>query len=121
MMYYSLYLLLIGPTSGAALKSLLSKCVGVDEFGKLFTISTILPQVFSMALSTAENLLYKATLDSFPDAIYVMGAANEYLMMILTLILYFVVKRHERAYGEVGKRQNAHLTRNSDDDRYKGI
>ncbi len=120
MMYYAYYFMLFLPVSGAPLKSILSKCVGVDEFGKLFTVSTVLPQIFSMAFTSLTSLLYAATVDTFPGASYVLGAGIEYIVMAMTLGLYYMVRRHEKVYGELGRGQNAHLTRKSDD-RYKGI
>ncbi len=111
MMYYSLMFFFLCPMDMASLKSLLSKCVGVHEFGKLFTASTVLPHLFTMIFSSLSNLIYEATLDSFPGAVFVVSASTEYGCMVLTLILLHFVKRHERIYGELGRKQNIHLGR----------
>ncbi len=108
-MYYILFLLLFRPMDMAPLNSLLSKCVGVNEFGKLFTVSTILPMTFTVVLTSLNNLLYEATLDTFPGAMFVICACSNYGCVVLILILYYYVTKHEREYGKLGRAQNAHL------------
>jgi hypothetical protein len=79
--------------------------VETGELGKLFTMASVAPQIFYMIFSTLTNLLYEATLDTFPGAIFLLSASVQYCSCFLTLGLYFFVKRHERRFGPLGQQQ----------------
>ena len=55
----------------------------------------------------ATSKLYKATVDAFPGAIYLLDGAIDFAACALCLALYAAVKRHERVYGALGRRQNS--------------
>jgi hypothetical protein len=95
-------------------RSLLSKCVETHELGKLFTLASVGPSLFSMALRTLSNLLYEATLDSFPGAMHLLSGSVEFVSCFLTLILYVYVKKHERKFGPIGNDQYSHIVQGNE-------
>ena len=59
----------------------------------------------------ASNKLYKATVDVFPGAIYLFDGSIDFLACALCLALYVFVKRHEKVYGTLGRKQNCNSGR----------
>ena len=76
-----------------------------DIIGKLSPIHSHLTWRF------ATIKLYKATLDTFPGATYLFEGAMQFISTFLILVLYFVVKRHERLHGAIGEHQNSKITK----------
>ena len=66
MMYYAMGLTVIGGIESTPLRSLLSKCVDLDEFGKIFTMSSVASNVAGLLGSTVLPILYGDTLETAP-------------------------------------------------------
>ena len=105
-MYYASSLTLLGPSDGTPLRSFLSKCVDVDEYGKVFTLSSVVKSVAELMTSALSQKIYAWTVDSFPGAMYLYSAGTEALSTILLIILYWFVSRHEKVHGPIGDHQD---------------
>lgn len=105
MMYYALAISLIGGVDGTAIRSLVSKCVEPDEYGKVFTLSSVFSTVASLIGGTITPLLYKGTVDNFPGATYLYDAANDLINIIMMCGIYWVIFSHEKIFGPIGKGQ----------------
>jgi len=83
----------------------------LDELGKILTLRQVIPSLFEVGFRFATIKLYKATLDTFPGATYLFEGAMQFISTFLILVLYFVVKRHERLHGAIGEHQNSKITK----------
>ena len=106
MMYYGTGLSLLGGIESTPLRSLLSKCVGLDEFGKIFTMSSTASSLASLLGAFIVPKIYKATVETFPGAVYVFMASVQLLTVILMFVLYLVILKHEKVYGVIGSEQD---------------
>ena len=70
MMYYAAGLTVVGGVEHTPLKSLLSKCVDLDKFGKIFAVSSVTSSVASLVSRTITPILYGNTLYTNPGAVY---------------------------------------------------
>ena len=105
MMYYASSLTIIGGLTSTPLQSMLSKCVSRDEYGKIFTLSSVVVSISSLMSSTFLQKLYEFSVETYPGAMYVALAGME-LVTILAMSVYFVfVIRHERQFGDIGRNQ----------------
>ena len=75
----------------------------------------------SNTLKFASNKLYKATVDMFPGAIYLLDGSIDFLACALCLALYASVKRHERIYGTLGRKQNSRRNHSENDGNKEGM
>ena len=106
MMYYGTGLSLLGGIESTPLRSLLSKCVGLDEFGKIFTMSSTASSLASLLGAFIVPKIYKATVETFPGAVYVFLASVQLLTVVLMFVLYLVILKHEKVYGVIGSEQD---------------
>lgn len=102
-MYYSVSLSIIGGLTSTPLQSMLSKCVEKDEYGKIFTLSSVAISIASLASTTFLQKLYEFTVQTFPGAMYVALSAMESITVLLLSILFIFIIRHERKFGAMGK------------------
>ena len=105
-MYYSRALTIIGPSDSTPLRSFLSKCVDIDEYGKVFTLSAVIKSVSELMTSALTQQIYAWTITFFPGAMYLYAAVTEAVATILLAILYYFVARHERRHGPIGQHQD---------------
>ena len=105
-MYYAKALTLIGPSDSTPLRSFLSKCVDIDEYGKVFTLSAVIKSVSELITTGLSQQIYAWTVTFFPGAMYLYSAASEAVATILLAILYIFVARHERRHGPIGRHQD---------------
>jgi hypothetical protein len=105
MLYYASSLTLLGP-SGTPLRSFLSKCVDVDEYGKVFTLAAVVKSIAELMTSALSQKIYVWTVDIFPGAMYLYSAATEAVTTILLVILFWFVSRHEKIHGPIGDHQD---------------
>ena len=105
-MYYATALSIIGGITSTPLQSMLSKCVLKDEYGKIFTLSSVASAISFLFATASVQKLYEYTVDSFPGAIYVFLASAELITVIIMSILFVFVIRHEREFGTIGKDQD---------------
>ena len=103
MMYYSVSLSIIGGLTSTPLQSMLSKCVEKDEYGKIFTLSSVAISIASLVSTTFLQKLYELTVQTFPGAMYVALSAMESITVLLLSILFIFIIRHERKFGAMGK------------------
>lgn len=103
MMYYSVSLSIIGGLTSTPLQSMLSKCVEKDEYGKIFTLSSVAISIASLVSTTFLQKLYECTVQTFPGAMYVALSAMESITVLLLSILFIFIIRHERKFGAMGK------------------
>ena len=108
-MYYASALTMMGPSDGTPLRSFLSKCVDVDEYGKVFTLASVTSSVASLMTSALMQKIYEWTVVSFPGAMYLFSAGTECLSLILISALFWFVSRHEKIHGPVGAHQNTKI------------
>ena len=106
MMYYALALTIVGPSDGTPLRSLLSKCVEVDEYGKIFTLQSVARSIASLSTSALMQKVYEWTVVSFPGAMYLVSSGFEFLSIILVTVLYLYIRRFEKTCGPIGKQQD---------------
>jgi len=106
MMYYSRALTIMGPSDSTPLRSFLSKCVDIDEYGKVFTLSAVIKSVAELMTSALTQQIYAWTITFFPGAMYLYAATTEAVATILLAILYYFVARHERRHGPIGRNQD---------------
>ena len=106
MLYYASALTLLGPSDSTPLRSFLSKCVDVDEYGKVFTLSSVVKSVAELMTSALSQKIYAWTVDFFPGAMYLYSGATEAVSTILLAILFWFVSRHERIHGPIGDHQD---------------
>ena len=106
MLYYAASLSLIGGLTSAPLHSMLSKCVTKDEYGKIFTLSSVVKSIFSLLSINFVKELYIWTVEYFPAAFYVFACCTEVITVILMSILFIFVIRHEKEFGVTGKDQD---------------
>ena len=105
-MYYATSLSIIGGLTSTPLQSMLSKCVLKDEYGKIFTLSSVAVAIASLFSTAFVQKLYEYTVESFPGAIYVFLASTELMTVILMSVFFIFVIRHERQFGMIGKDQD---------------
>ena len=55
-----------------------------------------------MTAESGMNQLYAMTVDSFPSAVFFVGAAFEVVMIIGMSVLYFFIAKYERNFGDLG-------------------
>jgi len=106
MAYYAMGLTLVGGIEGTPLRSLLSKCVGLDEFGKIFTMSSVASSLSSLVGATIMPKLYAGTVATVPGAVYFFMASVQLLCIICMAVLYHVIRRHEKVHGVIGSEQD---------------
>ena len=70
------------------IRSLLSKCVGKFETGKIFSALAIVSAVVPFAGNPAFRKLYSNTIDTFPSAEILLASAVALLTAVLNFILY---------------------------------
>ena len=105
-MYYAVSLSIIGGLTSTPLQSMLSKVVSKDEFGKIFTLSSVAVSIASLLSSTFLQMLYEKTLKTFPGAMYVGLSAMEIITVILMSIYFLYVIKHEKEFGPMGRSQD---------------
>ena len=106
MFYYAVSLSIIGGLTSTPLQSMLSKCVGKDEYGKIFTLSSVATSISSLFASVFVQKLYAYTVEYYPGAMYVFCSCAEMTTVILMSIFFYFVTRHEREFGVIGKDQD---------------
>ena len=109
-MYYACSLSIIGGLTSTPLQSMLSKVVSKDEFGKIFTLSSVAVNIASLLSSTLLQLLYEATLKTFPGAMYVGLSVMEVITVVLMSIYFLYVIKHEKQFGPIGHNQDERKT-----------
>ena len=77
-------------------RSLLSRCVEEQDYGKVFSALAMLFQFIPLLSNPAFRQLYNATLESFPGAEIVMGACAFYLTVLINSYLY---SQRDRIYN----------------------
>ena len=102
-MYYANSLSIIGGLTSTPLQSMLSKCVSKNEYGKIFTLSSVAVSIASLISSTFLQKLYEYTVETFPGAMYVALSGMELITILLMSIFFIFVIRHEREFGTIGK------------------
>ena len=65
-MYLASGITLLGGVESTPLKSILSKCVDPDEYGKIFTLSAVASSVSSLLGGAILPKLYQAFVDTCP-------------------------------------------------------
>ena len=105
-MYFAVSLGIVGGLTSTPLQAMLSKCVSKDEYGKIFTLSSVASSISYLISSTFSQKLYEYTVEYFPGAIYVFMASTELMTVIIMSILFIFVIRHEREFGVIGKDQD---------------
>ena len=90
-MYYAASLSIIGGLTSTPLQSMLSKVVSKDEFGKIFTLSSVAVNIASLLSSTFLQMLYEKTLKTFPGAMYVGLSVMEVVTVVLMSIYFLYV------------------------------
>ena len=103
MMYYGSALSIIGGLTSTPLQSMLSKCVSKNEYGKIFTLSSVAVSLSSLISSTFLQKLYEWTVESFPGAMYVALSGMELITVLMMSIFFIFVIKHERDFGVIGK------------------
>ena len=106
MLYYGVSLTIIGGLTSTPLQSMLSKCVKRDEYGKIFTLSSVASAIASVFAQTMVQKLYKHTVESFPGAMYVFLGCGELLTVFMMSILFIYVIRIEKTHGPIGAEQS---------------
>ena len=106
MLYYASSLTILGPSDNTPLRSFLSKCVDVDEYGKVFTLSSVIKSIAELMTSALSQKIYVWTVDFFPGAMYLYSAATETVSTTLLVILFWFVSRHEKVHGPIGEHQD---------------
>jgi len=110
MMYYAASLSIIGGLTSTPLQSMLSKVVSKDEFGKIFTLSSVAMNIASLLSSTFLQMLYEATVKTFPGAMYVGLSVMEVITVVLMSIYFIYVIKHEKQFGPIGQNQEERKT-----------
>ena len=103
MMYYGSALSIIGGLTSTPLQSMLSKCVSKNEYGKIFTLSSVAVSIATLISSTFLQKLYEWTVESFPGAMYVALSGMELITVLMMSIFFIFVIKHERDSGVIGK------------------
>ena len=103
MMYYGSALSIIGGLTSTPLQSMLSKCVSKNEYGKIFTLSSVAVSIATLISSTFLQKLYEWTVESFPGAMYVALSGMELITVLMMSIFFIFVIKHERDFGVIGK------------------
>ena len=101
-MYYASSLSIIGGLTSTPLQSMLSKCVSKNEYGKIFTLSSVAVSISSLISSTFLQKLYEYTVETFPGAMYVALSGMELITVLMMSIFFIFVIRHEREFGTLG-------------------
>ena len=109
-MYYAASLSIIGGLTSTPLQSMLSKVVSKDEFGKIFTLSSVAMNIASLLSSTFLQMLYEVTVKTFPGAMYVGLSVMEVLTVFLMSIYFIYVIKHEKQFGPIGQNQEDRKT-----------
>ena len=79
----------IGYCKFAAVRSLISSCIDESEVGKVFSFLAVLASLAPVAGNPLFRLLYNATLDSLPGAIFLLYAAILLCSALGNLYIYF--------------------------------
>jgi hypothetical protein len=82
-MYYAASLTLLGGTGDTPLRSLLSKLVDPNEFGKIFTLASVAKSIASLITSSGFQEIYAATVSTFPGTIYVVSAGIVFISLVI--------------------------------------
>ena len=64
------------------LRSMVSKMVEPDEYGKIFTFTSIASSLTSLVTSSGFQEIYAATIDIYPGAFYLIGAGLVFLALV---------------------------------------
>ena len=115
MLYYAYGLTLVGGIESTPLLSLLSKCVDVDEFGRIFTLSSVTGSVAGLLATAVIPKLYNATVDYLPGAMYFFMSSATLATVIGMTVLYVFIIRHETVHGPLGADQDKMKSKKSDD------
>jgi len=93
------FLIWLGPVAGLlvnscviAIRSMLSKFVPADEIGKVFAVMGALDGVLPMASVSLYNLVFQASIGTFPGAQFFFGAGANVLCALTFIIIIFWTK-----------------------------
>jgi len=89
----------IGPCKYAMVNSLLSKCISVDEVGKVFSVLAIMSALAPVAGSTMFRSLFNVTNEVFVGAFYILSGVLGLLAALGNIYLFYhkkvLVNEHE--------------------------
>ena len=88
----------LGYCKYSVVRSLISKCINIDEVGKVFSILAVVAALAPVAGNPLFRQLYNGTLETFPGAIFLLAAS---LLLVSTAINFFIyTKRHQLVNGD---------------------
>ena len=99
MLYYSYAITIFAGIMSTPITSLISKCVDRDEFGKIFTLTSNVEFLAFIGTDTLIKVLYEATLDTFPGAMYFLYFGIDGVVLGLLMSLYIILLRNENRHG----------------------
>ena len=85
MMYYAASFEVLGSLDSTPLRSLISKMVEPDEYGKVFTFMATASAIAGLVTSSAYQEIYSATLDFYPGTLYLVVSG----MLTIALVMIF--------------------------------
>jgi PCFT/HCP family folate transporter-like MFS transporter 1/3 len=88
----------LGYCKYAVVRSLISKCISIDEVGKVFSILAVVAALAPVAGNPMFRQLYNATLETFPGAIFLLAASLLFVAPAGNFFIY--IKRHELENAE---------------------
>ena len=84
MMYYGASITVLGALDSTPIRSLVSKMVEPDEYGKVFTFTATSQAISSLVTSSVYQLVYKATLDTYPGALFLVAAGMLCIAVVIS-------------------------------------
>lgn len=83
MMYYGASITVLGGLDSTPIRSLVSKMVEPDEYGKVFTFTATASGITSLFTSTVYQEIYAATVETYPGAVFLVGAG----FLVIALVI----------------------------------
>ena len=103
-MYYLAALVdMVGNYSAAVIRAMLTNCISVSEFGKIYSIIAALENLLPIGLSQVSASVWKATADTVPGTVFYMSAG--YLFIAVVIAIGVHISLRGKRFSEVVKPQ----------------
>lgn len=108
MVWFAVIVGSFGGIINSPMRSLLSKLVHEDEVGKMFSLLGS-GETIAKFFAVIFTYLYGTTLDLFPGFTFIIAAVLYFIMIVITLVIQFYIKKDQEISENDGKLEMNHI------------